>query len=152
MKYTESSVVNEYLAYCKMKYSIQIKDNSQQLIMSNILLESYGVQRHFQQYFSYIVAVSFIGRGNRSTRKKPPACHKLLTNFITECGIEYTSPWAGLELTTLVVLGTNCIGSCKFNYHTITTTTLVFIRNCCWRSVARQDILTLLITSPFSSW
>jgi len=22
----------------------------------------YGVQRHFQQYFSYIVAVSFIGR------------------------------------------------------------------------------------------
>ena len=24
----------------------------------------YGVQRHFQQYLSYIVAVSFIGRGN----------------------------------------------------------------------------------------
>jgi hypothetical protein len=25
----------------------------------------YGVYRHFQQYFSYIVAVSFIGGGNR---------------------------------------------------------------------------------------
>jgi hypothetical protein len=24
----------------------------------------YGVLRHFQQYFSYIVAVSFIGGGN----------------------------------------------------------------------------------------
>jgi len=28
-----------------------------------------GVQRHFQQYFSFIVVVSFIGGGNRSTRK-----------------------------------------------------------------------------------
>jgi len=25
--------------------------------------------------------------------------------------IEYTSPWAGFELTTLVVIGTDCIGS-----------------------------------------
>jgi hypothetical protein len=31
----------------------------------------YGVERHFQQYFSYILAVSFIGGGNRSTRRKP---------------------------------------------------------------------------------
>ena len=26
----------------------------------------YVVERHFQQYFSYIVAVSFIGEGNRT--------------------------------------------------------------------------------------
>ena len=31
--------------------------------------------------------------------------------------------WAGFELTTLVVMGTDCIGSYKSNYHTITTTT-----------------------------
>ena len=36
-----------------------------------------------QQYFSYIEAVSFIGGGNKSTRRKPPNCHKSLTNFIT---------------------------------------------------------------------
>ena len=30
---------------------------------------------------------------------------------------------AGFELATLVVIGTDCIGSCKSNYHTITTTT-----------------------------
>jgi hypothetical protein len=30
---------------------------------------------------------------------------------------------AGFKLTTLVVMGTDCIGSCKSNYHTITTTT-----------------------------
>jgi hypothetical protein len=29
--------------------------------------------------------------------------------------------WAGFELTTLVVIGTDYIGSCKFNYHTILT-------------------------------
>jgi hypothetical protein len=31
--------------------------------------------------------------------------------------------WAGFKLTTLVVIGTNCIGSCKSNYHKIMTTT-----------------------------
>jgi hypothetical protein len=44
---------------------------------------------HFQQYFSYIVAVSFIGGGNRSTWRKPPTCRESLTNFFTKCCIEY---------------------------------------------------------------
>jgi hypothetical protein len=30
----------------------------------------YGVKHHFQQYFSYIIEVSFIGGGNQSTRRK----------------------------------------------------------------------------------
>jgi hypothetical protein len=42
-----------------------------------------AVLRHFQQYFRYIVAVSFFLGGNRSTRRKPPTCRKSLTNFIT---------------------------------------------------------------------
>ena len=29
----------------------------------------------------------------------------------------------GFELTTLVVIGTDCTGNCKPNYHTIGTTT-----------------------------
>ena len=36
-----------------------------------------------QQYFSYIVEVSFIGGVNQSTRRKPPTFRKSLTNFIT---------------------------------------------------------------------
>ena len=36
---------------------------------------------------------------------------------------EYTSPWTGFKLTTLVVIGTDCTGSCKSIYHTIMTTT-----------------------------
>jgi hypothetical protein len=35
----------------------------------------------------------------------------------------YTSHWAGFELTTSVVIGIDCIGNCKSNYHTITAMT-----------------------------
>ena len=38
----------------------------------------------------------------------------------------YTSPGSGLELTTSVVIGTDFIGSCKSDYHTITATTAPF--------------------------
>jgi hypothetical protein len=35
----------------------------------------------------------------------------------------YISPWSRFELTTLVVIGTDCIGSCKSNNHMITAMT-----------------------------
>jgi len=35
------------------------------------------------KHFNYIMAISFIGGGNRSIRSKPPTCRKSLTNFIT---------------------------------------------------------------------
>ena len=35
----------------------------------------------------------------------------------------YTSPWSRFEVTTSVVIGTDCrIGNCKSNYHPLTTT------------------------------
>ena len=75
------------------------------------------------------MAVSFIGEGDRSIRRKTPTCRKSLTNFITyKCCIECTSPWTWFELTTLVVIVTDCTGSCKSNYHTIKTTTLPISR------------------------
>jgi hypothetical protein len=46
-------------------------------------LVGYGVSRHFQQYSSYIIAVSFIDGGNQSTQRKPLTCRKSLTNFMT---------------------------------------------------------------------
>jgi len=41
----------------------------------------YGAECHFQQYFSYIVAVNFIGGGNVSTRRNhwPVASHWQIT-------------------------------------------------------------------------
>jgi hypothetical protein len=87
----------------------------------------YGVLRHFQQYFSYIVVVSFIDGRHRSKRRNPPICRKSLTNFITMLYRVHFA-WAGFELATLVVIGIDWIGSCKSNYHMITATTApVFI-------------------------
>ena len=67
------------------------------------------------------MVVNFIGGGNWSALRKLPTCRKSLTNFVTYCCIEYTSPWTGFELTKLI--GTEYTGSCKSNYHTITTMT-----------------------------
>ena len=46
-------------------------------------LLAYDVKCHFQQYFSDMVAISFIGGESPSTRRKPTTCRKSLTNFIT---------------------------------------------------------------------
>jgi hypothetical protein len=36
----------------------------------------FGVERHFQEYFSYIMATSFRGGRSRSTRREPPIMGK----------------------------------------------------------------------------
>jgi hypothetical protein len=51
-----------------------------------------------------------------STLRKQQTCRKSLTNLITQCCIEYTSPWAGFKLTTLVVIGTDCTCSLPYDY------------------------------------
>jgi len=48
------------------------------MLKFNFGLLVYGVECHFEQYIGYIVAVSLIGGGNRSTRRKPPTCRKSL--------------------------------------------------------------------------
>ena len=46
-----------------------------------IMLAHTYIMAESQQYFSYIVEDSFIGRGNRSTWRKPPTCRKSVTNL-----------------------------------------------------------------------
>ena len=41
-----------------------------------------GVKCHFQQYFSYIMAVSFIDGGNQSTRRKPPSHNAVIPSHM----------------------------------------------------------------------
>ena len=65
----------------------------------------------------------------------------ILVNFIPrfwldlflKCCIEYASPWAEFELTTLVVIGIYCTDICKCNTHTIMSTTTPFITCCIWK-------------------
>jgi len=65
----------------------------------------------FNATFNNIVLVSFIGGGNWSTRRKP------LTNFYHIMLYQVHLSMSGFERTTLVVMGTDCKGSCKSNYH-----------------------------------
>ena len=65
------------------------------------------------------MAVSFIDGGNQ---RKPLTCRKSLTNYSIMFYWVHLA-WVGFKLTTLVVIGIDCIGSCKSNYHMITTTT-----------------------------
>jgi hypothetical protein len=46
--------------------------------------------KYFQQYFSYIVEVGFIGGENRSTLRKPQSCRKSLTYVITYNAVSRT--------------------------------------------------------------
>ena len=50
-------------------------------LSTSIRFKVYGVKCHFQQYFSYIVAVSFIDGGNWRTRRKSQTCRKSLTKL-----------------------------------------------------------------------
>ena len=51
----------------------------------------YGVQRHFQQYFSYIVVVSFIGEGYQITMASSP--HRTFK----KCAVSSTFIHAGAD-------------------------------------------------------
>jgi hypothetical protein len=53
--------------------------------------------------------ISFIGGGNRTTSRKPQTCRKSLTKFFTYVASS-TPRVSGFELTTLVVIGTDCTG------------------------------------------
>jgi hypothetical protein len=52
----------------------------------------FGVKRHFQQYFSNIMATNISGGRSRSTQREPPIMDKQLVNFIT-CGYESSAPF-----------------------------------------------------------
>ena len=66
--------------------------------------------------------------------EKRPTCRKSLTDKFYHIILYLVHlAWVGFELTTLVVIDTDCIDSYKSNYHTITTTT------------APADVLTFIV-------
>jgi hypothetical protein len=103
----------------------------------------YGVLRHFQQYFNYIVhvAISFMGGGHLSTQRKPLTCR-----YIYYCILKWGKCMSLFYLSKIVLLKhisyTNVQprhwNSIKSNYLTITSTTaLVWFeadRNKTWLS------------------
>ena len=70
--------------------------------------------------FQLCCAVSFIDGGNSD----PDITIDLsqITDKLYDIML-YTSLWSKFKLTTLVVIGTGCIGSSKSNYHTVMAVT-----------------------------
>ena len=88
---------------CRRKTSVyEFHAHTPELANQNIVSSRYSfLIRIFFKYkyqtttvsisvISYIMAVSVIGEGNQSTRRRPLTCRKSLTNFIPYCCIEYT--------------------------------------------------------------
>jgi len=65
--------------YCKM----QKKEKRQKDWLAGWLVGFMVFYATFNKYFSYIMALNFIGGGNWSTWRKPQTCRKSLINFIT---------------------------------------------------------------------
>ena len=62
----------------------------------------------------------------------------------------YTLPWSRFEITTSVVIGSDCIGSCKSNYHTFMAMMAPLIYNylvsCASKNIDDNHILILLLS------
>ena len=72
----------------------------------------------FNATFNNILVLLVEETGGSGENHRPVANHWQTYHIML-----YTSPWSRFELTTSVVIGTDCIGSCKSNYHKITATT-----------------------------
>ena len=121
------SIVNCWLVTCHLMVKCNGAgiQNCVKFSRTNILIDFWCFNTTFNN-ISAIMATSFSGGGSRSTRREPPTMGKQLVNFIylwlrVECTL-FCNLQSRARTHAVLVIGTDYIGSCKSNYHTITTT------------------------------
>jgi hypothetical protein len=72
-----------------------------------------------QYYLSYIVVVGFIGGGNQSTPEKTTDLPQVTDKHYHIMLFQVNIAWVGFELTTLVMIGTDCLGNYKFSLNIV---------------------------------
>ena len=77
---------------------------------------------------------------------RPVASH---SQTLSQNVVHLTAPWSRFELTTSVVIGTDCIGSCKSNYHTITAMTAPSLKHF-WNNTSTR--IDMSLHSDTLSW
>ena len=101
----------------------------------------YGASRHVQQYLSYIVEEYGVPWENY----RPVTSH-WQTYHIMLYRVHPSLPWTRFKPITLVLIGTDCTGSCESNYHTIMTMTAPnCCRSCVWFMVGLKQRICNLV-------
>ena len=77
-------LLNLYVVFCRSLFVLSsfIFQSLYSFSIYASYLHIFHMIHHFQQYFSYIIKVSYISGGNQLTQK---FCHNLLTNFTAIC-------------------------------------------------------------------
>jgi len=73
----------------------------------------------FNSTFNNISVISWLSVLFVEETRVPKENHRTLTNFYHIVLYRVNLTCVGFKLTTLLVIGTDGIGSCKSNYHTI---------------------------------
>ena len=89
---------------------------------------------HVKLYLSLIISWYWDYFGIRVIFANPMTCSKSRANFITVLNRVHLDICANRPSTIFVVIGTDCICSCKSKYHTITATSIptfcIVLSNC----------------------